>query len=121
MTAEVAIFPATRATKRWPMLRSKIDGHPRIRAGEHGGERLLLFGRLRLEYVEIFGERGHSALGKGPVAVNQLLQRRLGVSEVCADTARPVNPKNAAVAAPANVPRKNPRLEYSIADPRSVQ
>ncbi len=60
------------------LVENQLDGHTRIRARQHGGERLLLFGRLCLEYIEIFGERGHSALGKAPVAVDQLLQRRLG-------------------------------------------
>src|SRR6516165_9438490 len=60
------------------LVEYQLDGDPRIRTGQYRRERLLLFGRLRLEDVKVLGERGHAAFGKAPIAVDQLLQCRLG-------------------------------------------
>ena len=36
------------------LIEDELDRHPRIRAGQHGGERLLFFDGFRLQYVEVF-------------------------------------------------------------------
>src|SRR5271155_5029092 len=60
------------------LVEDELDGHARIRAGQHGGERLLFVDGFGLEYVEVFRERCQAALDEAPIAVDQLLQCRLG-------------------------------------------
>jgi hypothetical protein len=74
------MLPATTGNKNISdaLIEDQLDRHSRIRAGQHAGERLLFVDRLCSQYVQVFVERGHAAFGKATVAVNQLLQRRLG-------------------------------------------
>ena len=60
------------------LIEYQLDRHARIRTGQHGGKRLLLFHCLRLQHLQIFLKGRQTTFGEAPVALDHLLQRRVG-------------------------------------------
>ena len=90
MISGVATLPATRDHEDVTdgLVEEDLDGHAGVRAREHGGEGLLLLGRLLGQQGEVLLKRGQPARREPCVPVHQGLQglvggqRRLRVSRV---------------------------------------
>jgi hypothetical protein len=64
------------------LIEDQFDGHPRIGAGEHGGERFLLFGVVLPEDFEVVVVGGNFPSCEAFVSVDQFLHYSVGSRQV---------------------------------------